>query len=1613
MAEHTGHGTFINGSFRLGSGARWVTHNPARNFSEVFSTTSDPSLVDEAIAGARRAFTSWSAMDVAARIERLHRLRAVFDEMQVEMADAILRETGKPRREASGEAKALGARVTLMCETGLARVTTRTTSAGQERFHPQGVLVVLGPYNYPAHLVNAHVIPALLTGNTVVIKPSEYCLMTGELYARAAERAGLPPGVLQMMPGGADVGRALVAHADVDGVLFTGSYNTGRAITEACLDQPGKLLALEMGGKNAAVVLEDADLDQAAAGILQGAFLSAGQRCTATSRVLMASSIADALREKLVRGAARLRPGDPEDARAPFGPMANKPAFERFQSLRARAGGVASVLVAGEVLDGGAFVTPSVHERTKDQPASGYLDEELFGPDLLLEVIDDDDDAIARLQDSPYGLSNAVFTKAPARFERFYREVKSGLWNQNRSTNGASGLLPFGGVNNSGNQRPAGIAAVQYTTFPVAVMGAPFGQVAIDPTFADAVETSREDDVDVRVLVARHTIEGLLERHRLWPTPRGAALDVDAPIEVARQLADIVEPTATGFTVVVTEEIVAPLTAALDKAAKADLMRVNARRDLEVRTPSGGQLPRSTALMARMTRGDFVPKERKPAVVDHQKSEGPYLCSVDKAPLAILDAASQIASLGLGFAPREFLRLHDEGTLNEALLANIDTTAREDDTVSAYATFLTSRAGFDLEHATWASGGAEANERAFDLCRMNGPGGTRVIAFEGSFHGRTLASLFATSNPVKRKPFEIEGYEARFVPFPGWSDPRHEPSFDAAWVDSCRTGEPVAGDDELWQREAASIVALAAAIEEGDVCCVIMEPMQGEGGDQFVTSRFVHGLRALTRARGVPLVFDEVQTGLGLGGDLFWFHRFGLEDGPDCVTLAKKAQLGVCLSTWQDPRSAPAHVAQCARGLAHATAMVDYGATQGARDLASAVQSQLAALAVRFSGFIDNPRALALTFGFDLPSKHEANQVIAQRFYRGYMAYIAGERTVRFRLNHSWTSSTVESLFARLTDALAAVQRGGPAWKAPPWIDPAPVPAKAKSRALSLEQMRALAPLALERAADRWLLKHGEDGDDARTALALQHGARIIEIAPSDWPRFKDGVMAIENATYEDGRRETEAELKAMVDKEGAMSLLAVRGDDVVVGYAFGGPANTFTADGPREDPLRDDTFYSSNITVDPAARGAGIGLRFKREQARRASANYRYMSGRNRIGRTTGMGRVNRALGATGVDLFRGHQYGDLSGEALYYRCPLAGSQGPTSRVVKQSNLIDWASGVQAPLGLTSPDIQRALDRGAFRGPVGTKLTLSNFISAEVVRYAELLRALGPKGLPHAFFTSGRDELVDKGLRALRVKRPEARSLIGLEKQFLGTTTAAARSLTDPEGHAAPFSWFDFPRVPHPAEVGTDAFVGALMAAVQSLSPERVLGIVVEAVCERSGHVLDDDAKDALCALREDTRIPIVLVESASALGRTQETLWAADAWDKAPDHVWWYAGAQLGHIFTSDTYFVEKPLTLISTWDGDEISILRAREHLAVAYRASFARGDFAAAVRAAFPTARGSGLLQAVPTEDPKAVAARALDNNLVVHAGYGAVILTPALNSSSDEWSDGLARLSSAL
>ena len=332
-----------------------------------------------------------------------------------------------------------------------------------------------------------------------------------------------------------------------------------------------------------------------------------------------------------------------------------------------------------------------------------------------------------------------------------------------------------------------------------------------------------------------------------------------------------------------------------------------------------------------------------------------------------------------------------------------------------------------------------------------------------------------------------------------------------------------------------------------------------------------------------------------------------------------------------------------------------------------------------------------------------------------------------------------------------------------------------------------------------------------------------------------------------------------------------------------------------------------------------------------------------------------------------------------------------------------------------------KALLDGEFTRMVGTKLTLSNWATPDIVRYSETLMHLGPKGLAHTYFTSGRSELVDKCIRMLRVKRKKGDVVIGLERQYVGHTSAAARSLSDPSGEQMPYGWFDWPRVPHPAEAGTDASMAAIDAVVQKFGADHVLGVFVELVGERSGYTLPDDFQVALNALHKRTGIPVVAVETASSLGRLAPNLWAADGLPLSPNAVLWYSGGQLGHIFVDDAHYVDKPLTLISTWDGDEISIQRAHHHLLEARTLlTNHRGiAFATAVDEAQLGGRrhGGGLWQVVDVGDEAradTIRKGALRRGLRLGKGMpGRIVLAPPLCVSDDDIQQGLARLGQAM
>ncbi|MEY4508692.1 MAG: succinylglutamic semialdehyde dehydrogenase [Pseudomonadota bacterium] len=434
--------------------------------------------VDEAVQHARRAFPGWAALPLDERKALLLELKRVLAGRTSELALAITREVGKPLWEAETEVAAALAKIDVTLSDGLALVEAREVGGPAQRyaFRPHGVAAVLGPFNFPLHLVHGHVVPALATGNTVVVKPSELTPLVGQLYAECFDAAGFPPGVFNLVQGVGSSGARLAAHPDVDVVMLTGSYAVGQAIKRATLDQPHKLLALELGGRNPAIVLADANLDKAVHDVLWGAFVTSGQRCSGTATALVERSLFDAFATRLTDKLAKIRVGDPLSPGVFMGPLVSEAARTRYLAALAQAEQHGVLRVAGgDPVSGvprGAFVSPSVH-RNLTPGVSPYEVDELFGPNLALESVDDIDAAIARAHVSPYGLSASVFCARESTFEYALARLRYGCVNWNAPTCGASSRLPFGGLGNSGNHRPAALFSTFYTTYPVASLRGP------------------------------------------------------------------------------------------------------------------------------------------------------------------------------------------------------------------------------------------------------------------------------------------------------------------------------------------------------------------------------------------------------------------------------------------------------------------------------------------------------------------------------------------------------------------------------------------------------------------------------------------------------------------------------------------------------------------------------------------------------------------------------------------------------------------------------------------------------------------------------------------------------------------------------------------------------------------------------------------------------------------------------------------------------------------------------------------------------------------------------------------------------------------------------------
>jgi len=446
--------------------------------------------VDAEVAAARAAWAGWASKSFSVRVETLRRFANVARGKLDPFADLIARETGKPLWEARTEVEAVINKVDISIAAYADRTAQRRLEGAMGtrvavRHKPHGVLGVLGPYNFPAHLPNGHIVPALIAGNAVVFKPSEKTPAVGAYLAGLYHEAGVPEDVVRCVQGGPDVGKALAGHPGLDGLLFTGSARAGLALNRQFADAPQKILALEMGGNNPIVVWDAKDLHAAAAIVVQSAYMTAGQRCTAARRLIVREGEHEALAETIVKILDRLIVDHPHATPAPYmGPVIDNDAADHLQSeildLMGK-GGRALRRLDRKQADK-PFLTPALIDVTDVEKRP---DAELFGPVLQMIRVPDFDAALAEANATRYGLAASLIGGAPELYDRFWSTVRAGVINWNKPTNGAPSSAPFGGIGLSGNHRPSAYYAADYCAYPVTSSEAEAARATIGVGLAD------------------------------------------------------------------------------------------------------------------------------------------------------------------------------------------------------------------------------------------------------------------------------------------------------------------------------------------------------------------------------------------------------------------------------------------------------------------------------------------------------------------------------------------------------------------------------------------------------------------------------------------------------------------------------------------------------------------------------------------------------------------------------------------------------------------------------------------------------------------------------------------------------------------------------------------------------------------------------------------------------------------------------------------------------------------------------------------------------------------------------------------------------------------------
>ncbi|MDD4975034.1 MAG: aminotransferase class III-fold pyridoxal phosphate-dependent enzyme [Bacteriovorax sp.] len=917
----------------------------------------------------------------------------------------------------------------------------------------------------------------------------------------------------------------------------------------------------------------------------------------------------------------------------------------------------------------------------------------------------------------------------------------------------------------------------------------------------------------------------------------------------------------------------------------------------------------------------MIPAEKKTYMTKLKDSLGPYMGieSSDGSTHYLLDAASQIATLGHGFNPSVFFGTTEflESWMNDA------TTKEFKDMRKAYQKFFNRKLNWNKTSITMVHSGAEANETALGYCYRSRvhPEANKVLAFEGSFHGRMMITLAATWNKSKREPFEWKNYLAEYVKYPELNDGIINVHFPENWREIWNEASlkdfkiPESwSNDPMVKKEVDSLLSVRKQLLTKKIFSILIEPMQCEGGDCYSSDRFHTALLLMAKTFKVAVIHDEVQTGFHLGKEFFWHRQFnlrgleGLQLNPDYVICAKKAQVGIVLSHHETKnifKGEEFSVASAFRGYAHAISLDQ--CQSRIIELENIVRPKLDALLKKHDKFISRPRVNGLAFAFDLNDPAMLNKFVDVRFKHGLLYYPAGGQTLRFRLNLSFGEKDLNFLFERL-DFICRELFLNEVHPLPTHVDTDCTDARE-----SYEWHELLISTKLEKLLGKKInSKH--IFEKIEKLITNNTDIQLIEISADNFLIYRQDIINLERKVYEPARQTDIEKFEHTVLNRNSLCLGIINNSDKkLMGIAFAGPLKLYPLErGVRMDPNfhEEDSLYMLDVTVDPALQGEGLGRGLKYALSAMAlTKGIKRIQGRNRDRLAAAMININMSLGAI-EQAYMHEDYPDFEThrDVFYY----------TTKAKWQKPNIHLSRATTIPLSVKS------LSKEYFdlQMPFAVnKVCLSNFVSETFLKGIKEVINLLPENLRHGYTCSGQSECVDKVAKTIWVKsRPEIKEnhitkMMTFKNHYFGNGSALARSLSlDVE------PYFEVKKLPNASEFN---FQEILKLVESEFKLGTYFAVWVEPVLQKTMDKMPYEFLRGLRDLATKHKVALVYNETASQFYRFSEKNFFASSFDDiSPDAGLVYLSGQAGLAFASDAYYLEQPLMMISTWDGDEFS-------------------------------------------------------------------------------------------